>query len=88
MYVIKPEVQKLSEEEILKALSHKDEDNLIVQELTKLLKELVAELSGSPDQHAAMQKILDKPPSCPLEKVAFGMVADIVGATAPGEAVP
>lgn len=79
MYVIKPEVQKLSEEEILKALSHKDEDNLIVQELSLLLKDLVAELSRSADQKAAAREILNKSPSCPLEKVAIGMVADLVG---------
>jgi hypothetical protein len=80
MYIIKPEVQKLTEDEVQKALAHKDEENLIVVELSRVLQDIVAQYSSAVREGRPTHDILNKQAGCPLEKVALDMLNDIVGA--------
>ena len=77
MYVIKPIVLNVSEGDIRKALSSRDEDNLIVAEFGQLLRDMVGEYRRLLRENGNAQALFDKAPSCAMEKIALELLAEM-----------
>lgn len=80
MFIIKPSIRKLTEEEVRNALNSKDEENLIVVEFGILLRELIRECSRLKKEKGSFNELLATPPTCAMEKVALELLAEIGGA--------
>jgi hypothetical protein len=90
MYIIKPSVKKLTEEEIRTALNSRDEDNLIVVEFGLVLRDLIEECTRLKKEKGNINKLLGTPPSCAMEKVALELLAEMttVGSAAGRKTTP
>jgi hypothetical protein len=73
------EFRALSEEEILKALGE-PEENAVMQELSRILDGMTQEYMRLKRQGLSAEPLLQKPPSCALEKFALEMMAEVVRA--------
>lgn len=78
MYVLKPEIRKLSESDIRKALASEDEDNLIVVEFQRLLGDMTERCSHVLKAGGGIDRILGRQPSCAMERVALELLSEIV----------
>jgi hypothetical protein len=74
---VKPEFQKLSEDDVARALGS-DEETPVVEELARLLDEYSRACSELIRAGREPDEILRKPPTCPLEKIALELVAEAV----------
>jgi hypothetical protein len=79
MFIIKPSVRKLTEEEVRNALNSKDEDNLIVVEFGLMLNDLMRECSRLKKEKGNISELLATRPSCAMEKIALELVGEISG---------
>ncbi|MEZ0223605.1 MAG: hypothetical protein ACAH83_03555 [Alphaproteobacteria bacterium] len=77
MYVIKPIVLNVSEGDIRKALSSRDEDNLIVAEFGQLLRDMVGEYRRLLRENGNVRALFDKAPTCAMEKIALELLAEM-----------
>lgn len=80
MYIIKPSIKNLTEEEIRTALNSKDEENLIVVEFGIILRDLIAECTRLKKEHGNINELLKTTPSCAMEKVALELLAEMTAA--------
>jgi hypothetical protein len=77
MYIIKPSIRNLSEEEIRAALNAKDEENLIVVEFSLMLRNVLEECRRVRRSNGNIADLLSIPPTCAMEKIVLEMIGDL-----------
>jgi len=80
MYIIKPSIRKLTEDEVRAALDNQDEENLVAVEFGLMLRDLITECSRLKQVNGNLDELLNITPSCAIEKVALELLAKMTAA--------